>query len=125
MFDFAALDVALGLIFVYLVLALVCSALNETISSIFSWRASFLREVSRTCSTPRTTATGRSCDEALLPSGPECADPSRLAQGEAALPAYLRRGRSPPPCSTSTAPERNAPSRTRSTRFRARRRARR
>lgn len=44
MFDFAALDVALGLIFVYLVLALVCSALNETISSIFSWRASFLRE---------------------------------------------------------------------------------
>jgi hypothetical protein len=44
MFDFAALDVALGLIFVYLVLALVCSALNETISSVFSWRASFLRE---------------------------------------------------------------------------------
>lgn len=44
MFDFAALDVALGLIFVYLVLALVCSALNETISSIFSWRATFLRE---------------------------------------------------------------------------------
>ena len=44
MFDFAALDVALGLIFVYLVLALVCSALNETISSVFSWRAHFLRE---------------------------------------------------------------------------------
>jgi hypothetical protein len=44
MFDFAALDVALGLIFVYLVLALVCSSLNETISSIFSWRAKFLRE---------------------------------------------------------------------------------
>lgn len=44
MFAFAALDVALGLIFVYLVLALVCSALNETISSVFSWRATFLRE---------------------------------------------------------------------------------
>ena len=44
MLDFAALDVALGLIFVYLVLSLVCSALNETISSIFSWRAAFLRE---------------------------------------------------------------------------------
>ena len=44
MFDFAALDVALALIFVYLVLALVCSALNETISGVFSWRASFLRE---------------------------------------------------------------------------------
>jgi hypothetical protein len=44
MFDFAALDVALGVIFVYLILALVCSALNETISSIFSWRSKFLRE---------------------------------------------------------------------------------
>ena len=44
MFDFAALDVALGLIFVYLVLALVCSALNESLSSVFSWRAHFLRE---------------------------------------------------------------------------------
>lgn len=44
MFDFAALDVAIGLIFVYLVLSLICSALNETISSVFSWRAKFLRE---------------------------------------------------------------------------------
>ena len=44
MFDFAALDVASGLTFVYLVLSLVCSALNETISSVFSWRARFLRE---------------------------------------------------------------------------------
>jgi hypothetical protein len=43
MLDFAALDVALGLIFVYLVLALVCSALNETIASALSWRAKFLR----------------------------------------------------------------------------------
>lgn len=44
MFDFAAFDVAVGLIFVYVVLALVCSTLNETIASIFSWRASYLRE---------------------------------------------------------------------------------
>jgi hypothetical protein len=44
MFDFAALDVAIGLIFLYLVLSLVCSALNETISSLFSWRAKFLRQ---------------------------------------------------------------------------------
>jgi hypothetical protein len=41
--DFAALDVALGLIFVYLVLALVCSALNEAIASALGWRAKFLR----------------------------------------------------------------------------------
>lgn len=44
MFDFAAIQVALGLIFVYLVLALVCSALNEAISSARSWRAHFLRQ---------------------------------------------------------------------------------
>lgn len=44
MLDFAALDVAIGLIFVYLILSLICSALNETISGIFSWRAKFLRE---------------------------------------------------------------------------------
>jgi hypothetical protein len=44
MFDFAALDVAIGLVFLYLVLSLVCSALNETLSSILSWRAKFLRE---------------------------------------------------------------------------------
>lgn len=43
MFGSAALEVALGLIFVYLVLSLVCSALNETISSMFAWRAKFLR----------------------------------------------------------------------------------
>ena len=44
MFDFAALDVALGLIFVYLVLSLVCSAINETVSSVLAWRADTLRE---------------------------------------------------------------------------------
>jgi hypothetical protein len=43
-FDFAALDVALGLIFVYLVLSLVCTAVNETVSSLLAWRADTLRE---------------------------------------------------------------------------------
>jgi hypothetical protein len=42
--DSAALDVALGLIFVYVVLSLVCSALVETISSVFAWRADFLKK---------------------------------------------------------------------------------
>jgi hypothetical protein len=42
--DFAAVQVALGLVFVYLVLALVCSALNEAISTAWRWRARFLRE---------------------------------------------------------------------------------
>ncbi len=42
--DSAALDVALGLIFVYVVLSLVASALVETISSVFAWRADFLKK---------------------------------------------------------------------------------
>jgi hypothetical protein len=42
-FDFAAVDVVLGLIFLYLVLALICSALNETVSALLAWRAKMLR----------------------------------------------------------------------------------
>ena len=59
MLDFAALDVALGLIFVYLVLALVCSALNETISSVFSWRATYLREGVANLLDPEDNAKGQ------------------------------------------------------------------
>jgi hypothetical protein len=65
MFDFAALDVAIGLIFVYLVLSLVCSALNETISSIFSWRAKFLREGVANLLDPENEAQGRELMEKL------------------------------------------------------------
>src|SRR5215208_6420375 len=42
MFDFPAFDVAIGLIFVYIVLALVCSVLNETIATATGLRARFL-----------------------------------------------------------------------------------
>jgi hypothetical protein len=59
MFDFAALDVALGVIFVYLVLALACSALNETISSVLSWRAKFLREGIANLLDPENNSNGR------------------------------------------------------------------
>lgn len=43
MFDFPALDVAIGLIFLYIVLALVCSTLNEAISTAVGLRARFLQ----------------------------------------------------------------------------------
>jgi hypothetical protein len=43
MFDFPALDVAIGLIFLYVVLALVCSTINEGISTAFGMRARFLQ----------------------------------------------------------------------------------
>ena len=39
MLDLPALDVAIGLVFVYFVLALVCSAINEGIASYLHWRA--------------------------------------------------------------------------------------
>lgn len=42
--DFPALDVALGLIFLFVILSLVCSAVMETLSSVFAWRAAYLRK---------------------------------------------------------------------------------
>jgi hypothetical protein len=44
MFGSRALDVVFGLVFVYLVLSLLCSALNETLASVLAWRAKVLRE---------------------------------------------------------------------------------
>ncbi len=43
MFDSPALDVAVGLIFLYVVLALVCTTINEAISTIVGLRARFLQ----------------------------------------------------------------------------------
>jgi hypothetical protein len=39
MLDLPALDVAIGLVFVYFILALVCSVVNEGIASVLRWRA--------------------------------------------------------------------------------------
>jgi len=41
--DFPALDVAIGLVFLYVILALVCTTINETISTIIGLRARFLQ----------------------------------------------------------------------------------
>lgn len=43
MFGVPALDVAIGLLFLYLLLALVCSTVNEVISTAFGMRARFLQ----------------------------------------------------------------------------------
>ena len=43
MFNSPALDVAIGLVFLYIVLALVCSTLNEAISTAVGLRARFLQ----------------------------------------------------------------------------------
>ena len=42
--SFAGLEVVLGLIFVYLILSLVCTGINETVASVFAWRPRLLRE---------------------------------------------------------------------------------
>lgn len=39
MLSFPALDVAIGLVFVYFILALICSAINEAIATAGKWRA--------------------------------------------------------------------------------------
>jgi hypothetical protein len=44
MFGLNALDVAIGLAFVYLLLSLICTAVNEWIASIFKWRGNTLRD---------------------------------------------------------------------------------
>jgi hypothetical protein len=65
MFDYAVLEVAIGLFFVYLTLSVVCSALNETVSSIFSWRAKFLREGVANLLEPENQPRGRKLAEQL------------------------------------------------------------
>jgi hypothetical protein len=47
MTNFPALDVAIGLAFLYFVLALVCSALNEALAGAFKWRAQELEKALR------------------------------------------------------------------------------
>lgn len=43
MFGSSVLDVGIGLILVYLIVSLVCTAANETLASLFHWRAENLR----------------------------------------------------------------------------------
>ena len=61
MFDFPALDVAIGLVFLYFVLALVCSTVNEAIAQAFGMRARFLQLglLNLLSAEPEVTAEGR------------------------------------------------------------------
>jgi hypothetical protein len=66
MFSFATLEVAFGLVFLYLILSLVSSAVNETISSVFSWRAKFLRRGIANLLDPENHANGLVVAEQLF-----------------------------------------------------------
>jgi hypothetical protein len=47
MFGSSVLEVAIGLVLVYLMLSLVCSAINEYIGRLFNWRSKMLEEAMR------------------------------------------------------------------------------
>jgi hypothetical protein len=65
---FVVLDVAIGLVFVYLLLALICTALNEWIAAIFRLRAKTLRRaVERLVDAPSDKGSG---DAAARPKSP-------------------------------------------------------
>ncbi len=44
MFDSAILEVTIGLIFIFLILALMCSAIHEMIATFFTWRSKTLKD---------------------------------------------------------------------------------
>jgi hypothetical protein len=58
--DLVALDVAIGLVFVFMALSLVCSAINEFVAYALRWRAETLREgiENLLSGTPEITAEG-------------------------------------------------------------------
>jgi hypothetical protein len=65
--DFAALDVAIGLVFVFFLLSLVCSAINELVAAALHWRPAMLAEgVENLLSgTSKVTAEGRALSRAM------------------------------------------------------------
>jgi hypothetical protein len=90
MTGYTPLDVALGLVFVYTVLSLACSALNETISSVFAWRAKFLREGIANLVAPSNHADGLAIVEQIYghPLVNALIRPSKPG-GKARYPSYL------------------------------------
>jgi hypothetical protein len=53
MFGSTILDVAIGMVFVYLLLGLIVTAASELIAAALNWRANTLRKVSNGFSIPR------------------------------------------------------------------------
>jgi hypothetical protein len=58
-----AIDVALGLVFMFFLLSLICSTVNELIAALFRWRAGLLEQGLRSMLTGERKANGR---DALL-----------------------------------------------------------
>jgi hypothetical protein len=84
------LDVALGLVFVYLVFSLVCSALQELVSTILGWRAEYLERGLRQMLDGELTPGGRQVVDELLdhPRIQELTRSSKLRKTRP-LPSYI------------------------------------
>jgi hypothetical protein len=85
------LDVALGLLFVYLVFSLVCTALQELVATMLSWRAEFLEKGLRRLLTSAGGAGGAGILDELLanPRIKELAPPRRRLRKTRKLPSYI------------------------------------
>lgn len=91
MFDFPALDVAIGLVFLYVVVALVCTTVNEAISTAVGLRARFLQLglLNLLSGSVKTTAAG--------------IQTARRFYGHALVQGLIRPGRGPDPVADPTA----------------------
>jgi len=89
--DIPALDVAIGLVFLYLVLALVCSAINESVSTAIGLRARFLQAgiLNLLSAAPKQT--------------PEGIEIAKSFYGHPLIQGLIRPGRGPDPTVDPTA----------------------
>src|SRR5205823_12380816 len=88
MSSFTLLDAAFGMIFFYLLLSLMCSALNELISAVLNARASFLwRGITRLLDSPAFTA--MLYDHPLIRNLSDYTHPLLAKIGRKDLPAYI------------------------------------
>jgi hypothetical protein len=69
MFDSGIIEVAIGLIYIYLLLSLICSVLNEWVASILSLRASNLEDGIRTLLQGSTDKNGKQLAEGVYDHG--------------------------------------------------------
>jgi hypothetical protein len=85
------IDVALGLLFVYLVFSLVCTALQELVATVLSWRAEFLEKGIRRLLSGAKDAGGEDVLAKLLanPRVAELVPPKRALRRTRRLPSYL------------------------------------
>jgi hypothetical protein len=86
--DLAALDVAIGLVFLFFILSLICSAIQEFVAGLLNWRAKMLRVgVQNLLSgTPQITAEGRRLADTVYQ---HSLIQALIRPGRSRLPSYI------------------------------------